>query len=231
MGYMPQNHHHNHRVSHRIAVTLGTIGIGVGIGLGVGFAALPAMGQSVSWGDLFKWLAPQRRSGASRDGSLCILSMDQQPPTLNQTASRTPTLVWKGSAQKIGLRRSGEDRDFWQRELKFKLPGIQQMRYGGTLLEPGASYTWVVYGPLGQTKADFTILSATDQTALTTELASQTELTERLAIYAAKQLRSDAWSEIIKPRNQTPELRSAIAAAPDQICPKSAPASTGAQLP
>jgi hypothetical protein len=230
MGFMPQNHHRHHRVSHRTAVTLGTIGIGLGIGLGVGFAALPAMGQSVSWGDLFKWLAPQRRSGASRDGSLCILSMDQQPPTLNQTASRTPTLIWKGSAQKIGLRRFGEDRDFWQRELKFKSPSIQQMRYVGTLLEPGASYTWVIYGPLGQTKADFTILPVADQTALTTELTSQTELTERLAIYEAKKLRSDAWSEIIKPRNQTPELKQAIATAPDQICPKTT-ASTGAQLP
>jgi F0F1-type ATP synthase membrane subunit c/vacuolar-type H+-ATPase subunit K len=224
---MPQNYHRHYRVSHRRAITL----IGIGLGLGVGFAALPAIGQGVSWGDLIKWLAPQRRSGATRDGSLCILSMDQQPPIINPSASRTPTLVWQGTAQKIGLRRSGEDRDFWQRELKFKLSGIQHMRYAGTLLEPGASYTWVIYGLHGQTKADFTILSADDQTALTTELATQTDLTARLSIYEAKQLRSDAWSEIIKPRNQTPELKQAITAAPDQICPKSSPASTGAQRP
>jgi F0F1-type ATP synthase membrane subunit c/vacuolar-type H+-ATPase subunit K len=217
MGYMPQQHR-NDRVSHRTTMTL----IGIGIGLSVGFAALPAMGQGVSWGDLFKWLAPQRRSGASRDGSLCILSMDQQPPSMNPAASRTPTLIWKGAAQKIGLRRSGEERDFWQRELKFKLSGIQHMRYAGTLLDPGASYTWVIYGLHGQTKADFTILSADDQTALTAELATQTDLTARLSIYEAKQLRSDAWSEIIKPRNQTPELKQAIATAPDQIRPKPA---------
>jgi hypothetical protein len=221
LGFMPQHHRARHT-----AITLSVIGVA----LGLGFAAAPANAQGISWGDVIKWLAPQRRSGATRDGNPCILSMDQQPTTMNQTASRTPTLIWKGSAQKIGLRRFGEDRDFWQRELKFKSPSIQQMRYVGTSLEPGESYTWVIYGTLGQTKADFTILPAADQTALTTELATPTELTERLAIYEAKQLRSDAWSEIMRPRNQTPELRSAIATAPDQICPKP-PASTSLSRP
>ncbi len=218
---MSQNYHRHHRVLPRTALTLAAIGIG----LGIGFAAAPAVAQGISWGDVIKWLAPKRRSGATRDGSLCILSMDQQAPAVNRSASPTPTLIWKGSAKKIGLRRSGEERDFWQSELKFKRPGIQQIRYNGTTLEPDTTYTWVVYGLLGQTKADFTVMSAADHTALTTELATQTELTARLAIYEAKQLRSDAWSEIIKPRNQTPELRSAIAAAPVQICPKP-PAST-----
>ncbi len=223
---MPQDYHRHHRILPRTAVMLGAIGIG----LGISFAAAPAIAQGISWGEVIKWLAPQRRSGATRDGSLCILSMDQQAAAVNQSASRTPTLVWKGGAQKIGLRRSGEDRDFWQRELKFKSLSIQQMRYAGTLLEPGESYTWVVYGSLGQTKADFTVLSATDQSALTSDLATQTDLTARLAIYEAKQLRSDAWSEIIKPRNQTPELKAAIAAAPSQICPKP-PASTSLSRP
>jgi Domain of Unknown Function (DUF928) len=209
---MPQYHR-----AHRTAITLCAISAGLGLGLA---AAAPAMAQGISWGDVIKWLAPQRRSGATRDGNPCILSMDSEPLTANQSASRTPTLIWKGSAKKVGLQRSGDDRDFWQSELKFKSPGIQQVRYNGPALESDETYTWVVYGLLGQTKADFTVMSDADQTMLTTELANQTDLTARLAIYEAKQLRSDAWSEIIKPRNQTAELRSAIAAAPAQICPK-----------
>jgi F0F1-type ATP synthase membrane subunit c/vacuolar-type H+-ATPase subunit K len=219
---MPQHHR-----AHRTAITLCAIGAGLGLGLA---AAAPANAQGISWGDVIKWLAPQRRSGATRDGGLCILSMDQQPPAVNQSASRTPTLIWKGGAKKIGLRRSGEDSDFWQSELKFNRPGIQQIRYNGIALEPGEAYTWVVYGLLGQTKADFTVIAAADQTALTTELGTQTDLTARLAIYEAKQLRSDAWNEIMRPRNQTPELRQAIAAAPTQICPKP-PASTSLSRP
>ena len=128
---------------------------------------------TLSWGDIIKGLSPQRRSGGSRDGSVCILSMSQMPNVQNRVASLHPTLIWKGYAKSIGLRRRGETKPFWTRSLAMPRDDLQRIRYSGIPLMPGGQYSWVVYGGVNgerETIADFQVLNAMERGALNRQL-------------------------------------------------------------
>jgi Domain of Unknown Function (DUF928) len=185
--------------------------------------------QGFSWGDLMRILAPPRRSGSSRDASVCVLSVNQQAGTTNPIASLNPTLAWKGSAKSVGLRYPGETKSFWERSV---LPspgkGIQQVRYSGTPLKPGTEYELVISGAVrGQTIANFTVLSAADRATLAQKLAPLTgsdeaTLQQRVTIYSESGLRADGLAELLKVRKPSAELQQELTTLPIDRCPRPA---------
>jgi Domain of Unknown Function (DUF928) len=187
--------------------------------------------QGFSWGDLMKILAPPRRSGASRDASVCILSIDQQVNASNPIASLNPTLIWKGNAKAVRLRRQGETTPLWERKILLKTPGIQQIRYGGSPLSPGTAYEWEIDGTLSKTAANFTILTAAARADLSTQLAPLTDDSEstrqqRLTIYSTAGLRSDGLTELWKLKNPSIALQQELTALPEKRCPHNDPVPT-----
>jgi hypothetical protein len=186
--------------------------------------------QGFSWGDLMKILAPPRRSGASRDSSVCILSIDQQVNAQNAIASLNPTLLWKGNAKAVRLRRQGETTPLWERKILLKTPGIQQIRYGGSPLTPGTAYEWEIDG-ISKTYANFTILTAAARADLSTQLApltgdSESILQQRLTIYSSAGLRSDGLTELWKIKNPSIALQQELTALPEKRCPYNDPVPT-----
>jgi hypothetical protein len=185
--------------------------------------------QGFSWGDVMRILAPPRRSGSSRDVSVCVLSINQQAGTTNPIASLNPTLAWKGSAKSVGLRYLGETKTFWERSvMPSKRNGIQQVRYNGTPLMPGSEYEWVISGAMrGQTIANFTVLSAADRATLAQQLAPLTgsdeaTLQQRVTIYSEAGLRSDGLTELLKVRQPSVELQQELTTLPVDRCPRPA---------
>lgn len=182
---------------------------------------------TLSWGDIIKGLSPQRRSGGSRDGSVCILSMSQLPNVQNRVASLHPTLIWKGYAKSIGLRRRGETKPFWSRSLVMPRDAVQRIRYSSIPLMPGEQYSWVVYGgPNGEreTIADFQVLSAAERAALNQQLqalddANADNLRQQAELYRQAGVSADSLALLFQARNSSAELRQELAQIPDRWCP------------
>jgi Domain of Unknown Function (DUF928) len=217
-----------------VLLTIGALGL-MGVSPVSRAVANPANGfdrgvfqvsQGFSWGDLMRILAPPRRSGSSRDASVCVLSIDQSPSARNVVASLNPTLAWKGGAKSVGLRSVGETKPFWERAITFsKGKGIQQVRYSGTPLMPGGEYELVIVGTVGQTIANFTVLSAVDRATLAQKLAPLTgsdeaTLQQRVTIYSESGLRADGLAELLKVRKPSVELQQELTRLPVDRCPR-----------
>jgi hypothetical protein len=182
--------------------------------------------QSFSWEGLFKLLAPQRRSGASRDVAPCILSMSPLPNVPNRVVTTKPTLVWRGDATAVGLRRLGEARPFWKQTLSAQsTDSPQRIQYNGPLLEADIEYQWVVYGSIAKAYADFQVMNEADRSDVMMQLdelkgKDEATLQKRLAIYSNANLTSDALEEVFAQRNPSRELRRSIQSMPTDWCPK-----------
>jgi hypothetical protein len=126
-----------------IGLTMGCVGLGL-----VAHAVTAPAASAVSWGDLVKLLAPNRRSGTSRNGAACPVMMEALPTSkLNLSASDQPTLVWMKGAKRVELQVLGEDKPFWQTE-KIKAMGkLRLVSYQGEPLQPGVTYEWVIHSP------------------------------------------------------------------------------------
>jgi hypothetical protein len=203
-----------------------SLAAGQTVPLAAGHRTPTIVAQSLSWEALFKLLAPQRRSGASRDAGPCILSMSPLPlPTVpNRTLTGNPSLIWRGGATAVGLRRSGEDRPFWKQSLSRQPGNIKRIQYSGPALEADVDYQWVVYGTPEKAYADFQVMNEVDRDLITQQLNDLTgkdeaTLQKRLAVYSSANLTSDALAEVFAQRNPSSELKRSIQSLPDW-CPK-----------
>ncbi|MBE9028391.1 hypothetical protein IQ266_01310 [filamentous cyanobacterium LEGE 11480] len=190
--------------------------------------------RGLSWGDIMKIFGPKRRSGGSRSGNACIISMNPSPlPSVrNRVASLYPTLIWRGNASAIGLRRLGETRPFWRRTMpaqtkRWKLVQasmIQRTRYNGIPLMPGGSYEWVMYrGPLDIAAATFSVLPSEERAAINQQLKAlpgkdEATLKQRAEIYQQAGLGADGLTELFKAENPSPDLKQELADLPDRLC-------------
>lgn len=246
------NWHPHHR--RKTAAMLSAIGFST---IGLSLSAVPIMpaqaappapfqiSRGFSWDDIFRILKPNRRSGGSRDGTLCILSINQRAGSSNYVMNLHPTLAWKGKASAIELYRFGEQRPFWQQSLSFSHEGIQRIRYNSVPLMPNGRYTWKIRG-LRTTAADFQMLSAVDRGRLKAQLAAvpgkdEASVLQRADIYRNFQITpsaaagvnfqpqptnetvvisSDAVNEILSIRNRSAALEEQINAMPTSWCPQ-----------
>ncbi len=175
----------------------------------------PAQAQSLSWGDIIKWLSPKRIAGGSRS-PLCIPNRGEQATVLTVR----PTILWQGNVGAIGLRRSPEGKVFWLQPVSSS-PGLQSLRYSGPSLEPGQTYDWVFFDD-AQGKAPLTWQTiAIAPKATTTRIlrdlnklpgSGEAKTMARVNYLVQQQMLSDAAAEVLAVRSASPELRQALKA-------------------
>jgi hypothetical protein len=175
----------------------------------------PVQAQSLTWGDIIKWLSPKRIAGGSRS-PLCIPNRGEQTMVLTVR----PTILWQGKVGAIGLRRAQEEKVFWVQPISSS-PGLQSLRYGGPALEPGQTYDWVFFDD-AQAKNPLTwqtiaIAPKSTTTRILRDLnklpgKGEAKTMVRVNYLVQEQMLSDAASEVLAVRSPSQELKQALKA-------------------
>jgi hypothetical protein len=191
-----------------------------GLGGALAIAALlflvsptPAQAQSLTWGDIIKWLSPKRIAGGSRS-PLCIPNRGEQTTVLTVR----PTILWQGKVGAIGLRRAQEEKVFWVQPVSSS-PGLQSLRYGGPALEPGQTYDWVFFDD-AQGKNPLTWQTIAIAPKATTNRifrdlsklpgSGEARTMARVNYLVQEQMLSDAASEVLAVRSPSDALKQAL---------------------
>jgi hypothetical protein len=191
-----------------------------GLGGALAIAALllmvspaPAQAQSLTWGDIIKWLSPKRIAGGSRS-PLCIPNRGEQTTALTVR----PTILWQGKVGAIGLRRAQEEKVFWLQPVSSSL-GLQSIRYSGPPLEAGQAYDWVFFddaqGKEPLTWQTITIAPKSTTTRILRDMnklpgKGEARTMARVHYLVQEKMLSDAASEVLAVRSPSPELKQAL---------------------
>ncbi|NJM48647.1 MAG: hypothetical protein HC860_22830, partial [Alkalinema sp. RU_4_3] len=175
----------------------------------------PAQAQSLSWGDIIKWLSPKRIAGGSRS-PLCIPNRGEQATVLTVR----PTILWQGNVGAIGLRRAKEEKVFWLQSVSAS-PGLQSLRYGGPSLEPGQTYDWVFFDDAkGKNPLTWQTIAIAPKSTMNRILSDLNKLPgsgeaktmARVNYLVQEKMLSDAASEVLAVRSPSKELKQALKA-------------------
>jgi hypothetical protein len=175
----------------------------------------PAPAQSLTWGDIIKWLSPKKIAGGSRS-PLCIPNRGEQATVLTVR----PTILWQGNVGAIGLRRAKEEKVFWLQPLA-PSPGLQSLRYSGPALEPGQTYDWVFFddakGKDPLTWQTIAIAPKSTATRILRDLnqlpgSGEAKTMARVNYLVQAQMLSDAALEVLAVRSPSVELKQALKA-------------------
>jgi hypothetical protein len=173
----------------------------------------PAQAQSLTWGDIIKWLSPKRIAGGSRS-PLCIPNRGEQTTVL----TARPTILWQGNVGAIGLRRAQEEKVFWLQPVSSS-PGLQSIRYSGPPLEAGQTYDWVFFNDAqGKEPLTWQTIAIAPKSTTTRILRDLNKLPgrgeaktmARVNYLVQEQMLSDAASEVLAVRSPSPELKQAL---------------------
>jgi hypothetical protein len=191
-----------------------------GLGGALAIAALlftispaPAQAQSLTWGDIIKWLSPKRIAGGSRS-PLCIPNRGEQTTVLTVR----PTILWQGNVGAIGLRRTQEEKVFWVQSVSSS-PGLQSLRYGGPALEPGQTYDWVFFDDAqGKNPLTWQTIAIAPKSTTKRILSDLNKLPgkgeaktmARVNYLVQEQMLSDAASEVLAVRSPSDALKQAL---------------------
>ena len=172
---------------------------------------------------------PERTGGGGSRGEILCPIAPRGIDTIPQVWSDRPLFVWRGAAKQIEVRLQGSQQVLWRQEVT---PADRSLMYGGEALQPGQTYTWVIFDLNNKAIAQtpFQIMEAQQRDRIKTRLqilqqelrekgASAEEIAMRRAQYfAQQQLWSDVWREVNSVENPSPALLRILQTIPNVSC-------------